>query len=93
MGICRLKVHTGNQLLLSHGDRRKLNSLVHEIDRAGIVCMFNINRRVVVIEGFNECSEVTVIVRPYANNVVQVAEIEGGLQGAFSQGFLLPLTL
>lgn len=55
--------------------------------------MFNINRRVVVIEGFNECSEVTVIVRPYANNVVQVAEIEGGLQGAFSQGFLLPLTL
>lgn len=29
--------------------------------------------------------------RPNAKNVVQVAEVEGGLQGAFFKGFLLPL--
>lgn len=51
--------------------------------------MFNINRRVVVIEGFNECSEVTVIVRPYANNVVQVAEIEGCIAVAHCSPFNL----
>lgn len=44
-----------------------------------------------VIEYVDECLELRDAVGPYAKNVVQVSEVEGGFEGAFCKGLSLPL--